>query len=258
MADIQPCCGTPQWSPQRQWRTYAWTGSRFNQTAGPTKFGTDPRLTDLTLSASDLVLGPADTNGRRTGSVTVTVTNKGPVDVPRLGFGDFFTIGEPAGGDLARCRTVSLSGSDACLLDDLPVGKRRTYTFRFLVDLRPERVGSRACWSSTSTPRGGYWNDLKPKDNHVAPRRVGGGTLARGRGPAAGSPRRVPGPRVARGSPGGALQQADELHQQPFPQPRRGGVEQGVDHRHPVRQRAAAPGRRPARGRRPGRRPAPG
>lgn len=172
VADIQPCCDTPRWSPQQQWRTYAWTGSRFNQTAGPTKFGTDPRLTDLTLSASDLVLGPADTNGRRTGTVTVTVTNKGPVDVPRLGFGNFFTIGEPAGGDLSRCRTASLSGSDACLLDDLPVGKRRTYTFRFLIP-SGGTGGQQSLLLVHFDGQGRYWNDLTPKDNYVAPRLVG-------------------------------------------------------------------------------------
>ena len=108
VADIQPCCSIPEWAPQRQWRTYAWTGERFDQTAGPTKFGVDPRLTDLTLTAGDLIVGAPDAKGKRAATLTVTVVNKGPVDVPLLGFSNFYTVGEPAGGDLARCREVSL------------------------------------------------------------------------------------------------------------------------------------------------------
>jgi hypothetical protein len=173
VADIQPCCSTPTWSPQRQWRTYAWTGERFGQTAGPTKFGVDPRLTDLTLTAGDLVLGPADGRGDRTATVTVTVVNKGPVDVPRLGFSDFYTIGEPAGGDLSRCRTVLSEGSEACLLDGLPAGGRRTYTFTFRYD-PPKVADSQPALSVVhydSQER--YWNDLSGTDNQVKLRTTG-------------------------------------------------------------------------------------
>ncbi|MFU8873619.1 hypothetical protein [Micromonospora sp. SL4-19] len=172
VADIQPCCDTPSWWPQQQWRTYAWAGTRFSQTAGRTKFGTDPRLTDLTLTAGDLVLDKADANGERIGSVTVTVVNKGPVDVPRVGFTNFFTIGEAADGDLSRCRWGTMSGIDSCLLDALPAGGRRTYTFRF-------RIGP----DGTSYPpsllvvhfdtQGRHWGDLKPKDNSVRLRTAG-------------------------------------------------------------------------------------
>ncbi|MEW2326460.1 hypothetical protein AB0880_01445 [Micromonospora chersina] len=172
VADIQPCCSTPEWSPQRQWRTYAWTGERFTQTAGPTKFGVDPRLTDLTLTAGDLVIGPADTKGNRTATVTVTVVNRGPVDVPLLGFSDFYTIGEPAGGDLSRCRTVRSEGSDACLLDGLPAGKRRTYSFVFRYD--PPEVDIRPALRvihHDSQER--WWGDLKFKDNRVELRTAG-------------------------------------------------------------------------------------
>ncbi|MEU0152932.1 hypothetical protein [Micromonospora fulviviridis] len=166
VADIQPCCSTPEWSPQRQWRTYAWTGERFTQTAGPTKFGVDPRLTDLTLTAGDLVIGPADTKGNRTATVTVTVVNKGPVDVPLLGFSEFYSIGERAGGDLSRCRTVRSDGPDACVLDGLPAGKRKTYTFTFRYD--PPEPGFQPTLKVIhydSQER--YWNDLSWKNNSV-------------------------------------------------------------------------------------------
>ncbi|MCM0675866.1 hypothetical protein NCC78_14380, partial [Micromonospora phytophila] len=166
VADIQPCCSTPEWTPQRQWRTYAWTGERFDQTAGPTRFGVDPRLTDLTLTAGGLTVGAPDAKGNRAATVTVTVVNKGPVDVPLLGFGDFYTVGEPAGGDLARCREVRSDGPDTCVLDGLPAGERKTYTFTFRyappgIDgppkLRVIHYDSQERW----------WSDLKWKDNEV-------------------------------------------------------------------------------------------
>ncbi|SCG64899.1 hypothetical protein [Micromonospora zamorensis] len=166
VADIQPCCSIPEWAPQRQWRTYAWTGERFDQTAGPTKFGVDPRLTDLTLTAGDLIVGAPDAKGKRAATLTVTVVNKGPVDVPLLGFSNFYTVGEPAGGDLARCREVRSDGPDACVLDGLPAGDRKTYTFTFRyappsIDNPPNlqviHYDSQERW----------WSDLKWKDNEV-------------------------------------------------------------------------------------------
>ncbi|MET8909783.1 hypothetical protein [Micromonospora sp. NPDC004551] len=172
VADIQPCCGAAEWSPQRQWRTYAWTGERFTQTAGPTRFGVDPRLTDLTLTAGDLVIGPADTKGDRTATVTVTVVNKGPVDVPLLGFSDFYTIGEPAGGDLSRCRTVRADGPDACVLDGLPAGKRKTYTFTFRYD-PPDVDEPPTLRVIHYDPQERWWNDLKSEDNQVELRTAG-------------------------------------------------------------------------------------
>ncbi|MEU3458201.1 hypothetical protein ABZ671_32160 [Micromonospora sp. NPDC006766] len=172
VADIQPCCDTPEWAPQRQWRTYAWTGDRFDQIAGPRKFGVDPRLTNLTLRASDLVVGPPDAEGRRIGSVTVTVVNKGPVDVPQLGFTGFYSIGEPSGGDLARCRAVRSDGPDACVLDGLPAGGRKAYTFQLLFD-PPSTGGPPTLRVIHYDSQERYWRDLKPKDNVVELHTVG-------------------------------------------------------------------------------------
>ncbi|MFU8851144.1 hypothetical protein ACNAW0_09205 [Micromonospora sp. SL1-18] len=170
VADIQPCCDTPEWWAQKQWRAYTWADTRFVQTAGPTKFAS-LRLTDLTLTAGDLVLGSADASGRRTGSVSVTVVNKGPVDVPRLGFGNLFTIGERSDGDLSQCRMVPESGSDACLLDGLRAGGNRTYTFRFLID--PGDTGPMSLRVVHFDSQDRYWGDVRPKDNTVDLRAVG-------------------------------------------------------------------------------------
>ncbi|SBT51733.1 hypothetical protein [Micromonospora narathiwatensis] len=172
VGSIQPCCDTPQWWAQQQWRTYAWTGDRFDQSAGPTKFGTDPRLTDLTLVAGDLVLNPPDADGKQAASLTVTVTNKGPVDVAHVGFDYLTTVGELAGGDLSRCRMVTTSGTDTCLLGSLRSGAQRTYTFRFLID------PALAADPPTVTvvhydAQDRNWPDLRPEDNHVTPRKPG-------------------------------------------------------------------------------------
>ncbi|MEU4676482.1 hypothetical protein [Micromonospora sp. NPDC023737] len=173
VANKQPCCDMPSWAPQRQWRTYTWNGDRFDQTAGPTKFGIDPRLTDLTLTAGDLVLGPPDAQGRRTGTVTVTVVNRGRVDVPRLGFAELFTVGEPAGADLDRCRMKDSGGNDACLLDPLPAGGRKTYTFRFLVDPSSGNHGQPGVRVVHFDSQDRYWDDLKRSDNFVDLHTVG-------------------------------------------------------------------------------------
>jgi hypothetical protein len=73
------CCESPD-VDQRQWRTYRWTGTRFEQSDGPRTFPANPKLpraADLTVRADDLVFGtPA--GGQRTGTLAVTVTNHGP------------------------------------------------------------------------------------------------------------------------------------------------------------------------------------
>ena len=135
VGDIQPCCSTPAYWARKQWRTYSWNGSRFTQTDGPTAWGPDTRLTDLSLIAGDLVLGPADASGKRRGSVTFTVANTGPIDAPQLGFRNLESVGTPDGGDWALCRRTSsaLPHRPSCMVAGLRVGESRTYTFRFVV-----------------------------------------------------------------------------------------------------------------------------
>ncbi len=68
---------------QRQWRTYRWDGHQFTQVAGPTSFPVNPRVTDLTVTASNLAFGSA-TQAGRTGTMSVTVRNLGPSTAPYL------------------------------------------------------------------------------------------------------------------------------------------------------------------------------
>ncbi|WP_089155289.1 hypothetical protein [Micromonospora sp. NBS 11-29] len=165
LANLEPCCDTPEWKPQRHWRTYSWTGDHFAQTAGPTAFGTDPRLTDLRLSLGEMVVTTPDASGDRIATVTATVTNRGPVDVPLLGFSGFgfYDVGEPAGGVLERCREVPSDGPGACVLDGLVAGASRTYTFSFHYTPTPGVTPSVRVVHYDKRER--WWDDLKPKDN---------------------------------------------------------------------------------------------
>jgi hypothetical protein len=172
VADLQPCCSTPAYWAQQQWRTYDWNGERFTQVDGPTAWGPDPRLTDLTMTAGELVLGPADPTGKRPGSVTLTVTNTGPVNVAKLGFAELATIGTPNGGDWSLCRRPESDGSGAsCLVPGLQVGERRAYTFRFLIaPTTPDATGQDPAMGARVVhydAENRYWQDLTPKNNRV-------------------------------------------------------------------------------------------
>ena len=61
---------------QFQWRTYGFDGTGFSQTAGPTSFPVNPKVTDLKVTATDLTFAAA-TGGGYQGTMTVTVTNAG-------------------------------------------------------------------------------------------------------------------------------------------------------------------------------------
>ncbi|MEU4772862.1 hypothetical protein [Micromonospora sp. NPDC023644] len=82
--------GTPDSLAQRQWRIYSRSGGRFVQTGGPDAFPPNPRVTDLSVTGSELRLAPD--GDRTTGTLRLTVRNAGPqpaaaprvqVDVPK-------------------------------------------------------------------------------------------------------------------------------------------------------------------------------
>lgn len=62
----------------RQWRTYGWTGTTFQQTAGPTSFSPNPTLADLRVTATDITYAAPADDGSRHGTTTVTIHNAGP------------------------------------------------------------------------------------------------------------------------------------------------------------------------------------
>jgi hypothetical protein len=60
----------------KQWRTFAWTGSGFVQSAGPTTFPPNPYASDLALTGTDLTL-VRQPNGHYRGEMTLTIRNLG-------------------------------------------------------------------------------------------------------------------------------------------------------------------------------------
>jgi hypothetical protein len=78
VADYMVCCGEDPTVPQWQTRAYAWQSRRFVQVAGPTRFPYNPRVTDVSVAARDVVLGPP-AGGIRHGALRVTVTTLEPV-----------------------------------------------------------------------------------------------------------------------------------------------------------------------------------
>ncbi|HEX7744580.1 MAG TPA: hypothetical protein VF462_04885 [Micromonosporaceae bacterium] len=132
VADIQPCCGTPRYWPQTQWRTYGWDGESFRQIAGPTAFGPHPRATDLRVTSAKFILGPFDASGsgRRHGDLTVTISNEGPRDVAFVRV-LIYIGGFPYGQDGGAWSTCATTIDMDCLLPGLAAGGRRTVTFGF-------------------------------------------------------------------------------------------------------------------------------
>jgi hypothetical protein len=112
-----------------QWRGYAWNGTRMAQTDGPTAFGLNPKVTDFTATATDLVFAAA-VDGLRHGSMQVTVRNLGPKALP-------FEVGVslPLGLQLVTpgwsTKVWPSSQYLSCDQDKLAVGATRTLTIEF-------------------------------------------------------------------------------------------------------------------------------
>lgn len=135
VGDLHRCCAVTDQFVEHQWRTYRWDGTRGVQVDGPTTF--HPRITPppLTVSATPLVLGPAD-GGVRRGTTRVTVTNKGTQPAPGVAL-DFYASYLPAavqvGGDSAVTCSAARQGQEssqyiACHLPAVEAGATRTFT----------------------------------------------------------------------------------------------------------------------------------
>ncbi|MFD6564611.1 hypothetical protein [Micromonospora profundi] len=166
VASLQPCCNVPAYWAQEQVRTFRWNGEEFHQTDGPTKFGKDPRLTDLRLTMTHELV---DAPGGRKLTTVFTVTNAGSVDAAQVEFRGL-DVGEPAGGDWSRCDAKASAASDnqTCRLSGVPAGESRRYTFVYLV---PDRSGSdaraRYFFVNHYDAQDREWRDLTRNDNSV-------------------------------------------------------------------------------------------
>jgi hypothetical protein len=130
------CCDVDPADVPLQWRTYAWTGGRFRQTAGPTEFPPPPTppAVRLTVSASDMVYGPKDGDGNRRATTTVTIGNPGgaTVEFPMITFPENGRD-HAAHSDWSGCPTA-LGRPDRviCVARPLAPGETRTIPFPFV------------------------------------------------------------------------------------------------------------------------------
>ncbi|RAN97966.1 hypothetical protein GAR05_03492 [Micromonospora saelicesensis] len=169
VADIVPCCGTPEYLRREQVRTYRWNGQRFSQTDGPTTFGGDPRLTDLRMTMTHKLVDVPGADTRRELTTVFTVTNAGPVDAAQVAFHSI-EGGERTGGDWSRCDRdpASQANQPSCLLPGVPVGESRRYTFVQLVPGRPGPDAiTRRFLVVHCDAQDRWWPDLKRTDNEV-------------------------------------------------------------------------------------------
>ncbi|MBQ1048759.1 hypothetical protein KBX50_09855 [Micromonospora sp. C51] len=131
MADLAPATDwSLDWS-QRQWRDYRWSGTRFTQVDGPTSFGPNPHLADLTVSAGNVTWSAPDADGARTGTIAVTVRNLSAVPAGLVKLHLRMQVGTVAdGGDWSACRDgAPPKGPIICRFGPLGPGVERTFRF---------------------------------------------------------------------------------------------------------------------------------
>jgi hypothetical protein len=159
VGDYRPCCDEAQAS-QHQWRTYGWNGSAFTQTGGPTSFGPNPKVTDLSVTGKRLtMIRRAD--GTWHGILTVTVHNAAAYVTPgrvRLMVGVPGTWTATASG----C-TLSPDGTQPieCTLPALAKRAGRTVTLTFTA---PAGSLDTLCqlWVASVNPDGAGYPDAHP------------------------------------------------------------------------------------------------
>jgi uncharacterized repeat protein (TIGR01451 family) len=122
-----PDLDTPLDRPQSQWRAYSWNGSRFVQSAGPTSFPPNPRVTDLSVSGGDLRLSPVETGGFA-GTLTLTVRNAGPTRATAATVRLTLPSDMAASGPGLRCHRDDRRECQRTMAVD--VGQRVTLTFQ--------------------------------------------------------------------------------------------------------------------------------
>jgi hypothetical protein len=138
ISDMMACCSMSKDNEYHQKRTYAWGGSGFRQTAGPTSFAGKPYVTDLVLTTSALSFGPVQ-NGKRTGTITVKVRNAGPVASGRFDVSMELTNATTS----SRYLHFSEEGDDCLRSCHEPLAAGATATLKFTVSAAADvRAGS--------------------------------------------------------------------------------------------------------------------
>lgn len=160
LLNLVACCDTSHEMELHQQRGYAWNGKAFVQIDGPQSFGPHPHVTDLKISATGLTFG-AVTNGKRTGTMKVTVRNVGNIASNRFELKVAGTVTACAG---SRCYNPGQGGFP--IIDGIAAGKSVTYTVKVVV-LATDIVGAEVTVVVTAmgVKDHAYMADLNPTDN---------------------------------------------------------------------------------------------
>jgi hypothetical protein len=128
VVDRPICCGRPEETANRQWRTFAWTGSGFEQVSGQRSFD-PPANSKVAVQVTNVALGaPVPSGDPRpvTGTGRLVVINDGPRALTIVTA--VFWIYNGYGGATDVC------DRQVCRLEGLPVGTRTELDFRLEVN----------------------------------------------------------------------------------------------------------------------------
>jgi uncharacterized repeat protein (TIGR01451 family) len=111
----------------RQWRTYAWDGQQFSQTAGSTSFDAAPGAAKLSVNATVAVFA-APQGGQRQAQFTVTVTNTGTTVAKAVSAQLLIDISSGITLVSSQCPTGALVRVPTCDAGDLAPGASRNFS----------------------------------------------------------------------------------------------------------------------------------
>ncbi|MFG2044032.1 hypothetical protein [Dactylosporangium sp. NPDC048998] len=162
VGEYRPCCDMAQAS-QHQWRTYGWNGTAFTQTGGPTAFGPNPNITDVTVTADKLTMTVTG-SGTWEGTLKVTVHNNAQFATPgklriALGVPDTWTVQAISG-----CTIKPDEWPVPCLSGSIPAGGSKVFTIKVTAPAAPQQTES-SVWASARDDKGASY----PIRNDVAP-----------------------------------------------------------------------------------------
>jgi hypothetical protein len=156
VGEYRPCCAMVQAS-QHQWRTYGWNGTAFTQTGGPTSFGPNPNVTDVTVTADPLRMTATGT-GTWEGTLTVTVHNKAQYATPgkltiSLGTPGAWTVQAVSG-----CTMQPNVEPAPCLSSSIPAGGSKVFTLKVTAPAAPQQTES-TLWATAQDNNGAGYPD---------------------------------------------------------------------------------------------------
>jgi hypothetical protein len=111
-----------------QWRIYGWTGQKFAQTAGPTSFITSAALS---THVTDLTFGAPASNGKRTGTMTVTMHNTESNPIAGAWISYYFPGLPPTSVTGMQVGSGGLGESGTGTITSIAAGATATVTFHF-------------------------------------------------------------------------------------------------------------------------------